>query len=44
MITYGEGEGNRTESLRASRKNQNRQPLEVGGVCVCVGGVPSRMY
>jgi hypothetical protein len=32
--------GYRTEALKASRKNGNRQPGEVKGVCVG----PSRMY
>jgi hypothetical protein len=42
MIRYG---GGRSEALRASKMNRNRQPLEVGG-----GGrgweveEPSRMY
>ena len=30
MIKYWGG-GNRTEALRASRKNGNKQPQEVGG-------------
>ena len=29
MVRYGGGD--RTEVLRASRKNGNRQPLEIGG-------------
>ena len=37
------GWGDRSEALRASRKNRNRQPREVGPRELG-GGAPSRMY